>query len=486
MVLVVAVAALGLGALAGAFGVRRPEASVALSRSNASSGIHKIQHVVVIMQENRSFDTYFGTFPGADGIPMRAAARRLRARPARRGAASRRSTTARDVQRRRPARARATPSRDIDGGQMDGFVAQRRARATAAASTTRNDPLRARRAEPDVMGYHDAREIPNYWAYASNFVLQDHMFEPNASWSLPAHLFMVSEWSARCRSDDPGELHQRARSAAGRPPAATAAAIRTARRPIYAWTDLTYLLHKRPRELGLLRRAGHASPTARRRRRSAPAGPQSAQDARASGTRCPTSHRAQDDQLRQHPALARLLRRRARRARCRRSPGSCRSSAVSEHPPALVSAGQAYVTGSSTRSCGARTGSSPRSSWPGTTGAASTTTSCRRASTATATACACPGIVISPYARQGYIDHQTLSFDAYAKFIEDDFLGGQRLDPQTDGRPDPRPDVREDVPHARRPLHDFDFAQPPRPPLLLPPHPRRNLVFRTVAKLAAQ
>ena len=31
--------------------------------------IHKIKHVVVIMQENRSFDTYFGTYPGADGIP---------------------------------------------------------------------------------------------------------------------------------------------------------------------------------------------------------------------------------------------------------------------------------------------------------------------------------------------------------------------------------------------------------------------------------
>ena len=31
--------------------------------------------------------------------------------------------------------------------------------------------------------------------------------------------------------------------------------------------------------------------------------------------------------------------------------------------------------------------------------------------------------------RQGYIDHQTLSFDAYDKFIEDDFLNGQRIDP---------------------------------------------------------
>ena len=32
-------------------------------------GIHKIRHVVMIMQENRSFDSYFGTFPGADGLP---------------------------------------------------------------------------------------------------------------------------------------------------------------------------------------------------------------------------------------------------------------------------------------------------------------------------------------------------------------------------------------------------------------------------------
>jgi phospholipase C len=37
--------------------------------SNQYGDIHKIKHVVVIMQENRSFDTYFGTYPGADGIP---------------------------------------------------------------------------------------------------------------------------------------------------------------------------------------------------------------------------------------------------------------------------------------------------------------------------------------------------------------------------------------------------------------------------------
>jgi phospholipase C len=80
-----------------------------------------------------------------------------------------------------------------------------------------------------------------------------------------------------------------------------------------------------------------------------------------------------------------------------------------------------------------------------------------------------PGLVISPYARSGYIDHQVLSFDAYLKFIEDDFLGGQRLDPATDGRPDRRPDVRESLPKLGNLLADFDFNQPPHSPLILPP-----------------
>ena len=84
--------------------------------------------------------------------------------------------------------------------------------------------------------------------------------------------------------------------------------------------------------------------------------------------------------------------------------------------------------------------------------------------------------MISPYAKQGYIDHQTLSFDAYAKFIEDDFLGGQRLDPNTDGRPDPRPDVREDEPELGDLQHDFDFNQAPRPPVILPVQPQTDLI----------
>jgi hypothetical protein len=86
-----------------------------------------------------------------------------------------------------------------------------------------------------------------------------------------------------------------------------------------------------------------------------------------------------------------------------------------------------------------------------------------------------PGLVISPYARAGFIDHQTLSFDGYLKFIEDDFLGGQRLDPRTDGRPDSRPLVRENAAALGNLLADFDFHQAPRPPLLLPANPSTAL-----------
>jgi hypothetical protein len=35
---------------------------------------------------------------------------------------------------------------------------------------------------------------PPFADYASAFMLQDHMFEPDATWSLPAHLFPVSGW----------------------------------------------------------------------------------------------------------------------------------------------------------------------------------------------------------------------------------------------------------------------------------------------------
>jgi phospholipase C len=104
---------------------------------------------------------------------------------------------------------------------MDGFVAE----AEAGAKACKAFDQECAATDPDaVMGYHDAQEIPNYWAYAKRFVLQDHMLEPSASWSLPAHLFMVSAWLAACdRRGDPTSCH----NALARHPAS----IRTRRSP---------------------------------------------------------------------------------------------------------------------------------------------------------------------------------------------------------------------------------------------------------------
>jgi phospholipase C len=85
-----------------------------------------------------------------------------------------------------------------------------------------------------------------------------------------------------------------------------------------------------------------------------------------------------------------------------------------------------------------------------------------------------PGLLVSPYARRGFVDHQTLTFDAYLKLIEDRFLQGQRLDPSTDGRPDARPVVRETLPLLGDLELAFDFDGKPSPPLILDPTPRAS------------
>jgi phospholipase C len=140
---------------------------------------------------------------------------------------------------------------------------------------------------------------------------------------------------------------------------------------------------------------------------------------------------------------------------------------VSEHPPGLVSDGQAYVTGLINTIMQSPLWNSTAIflSWDDWGGfydhvappSVDTNGYGLRV----------PGLVISPYAKRGYIDHQTLSFDAYVKFIEDDFLSSRRIDPRTDGRPDPRPTVRESVPLLGDLTQDFDFNQVPQPPLIL-------------------
>ena len=83
-----------------------------------------------------------------------------------------------------------------------------------------------------------------------------------------------------------------------------------------------------------------------------------------------------------------------------------------------------------------------------------------------------PGLVISPYAKKGYIDHQILSFDAYLKFIEDDFLHGAA--PRTRG---PTGDPTRDPTSVRTPRSSATSSttststRSPGRPLILPIHP---------------
>ena len=151
------------------------------------------------------------------------------------------------------------------------------------------------------------------------------------------------------------------------------------------------------------------------------------------------------------------------------------SAEVSEHPPSPVSYGQSYVTSLINAVMNSPDWDSTAiflawDDWGGFYDHVNPPTVDQ-----TGYGLRVPAIVISPYAKNGYIDHQTLSFDAYDKFIEDDFLNGQRLDPTTDGRPDPRPTVRENVAILGDLTNDFDFNQPPRPPILLPVHPTTTL-----------
>src|SRR5579885_1669024 len=121
LVVVAAAASLGAAFREEAPTLRTPAPGPAV-RSQAD-GIHKIKHVVIIMQENRSFDSYFGTYPGADGIPMQNGVPTVCVPDPATGGCQRPYHDRSDVNGGGP-HGQANAAADIDGGKMDGFVAQ--------------------------------------------------------------------------------------------------------------------------------------------------------------------------------------------------------------------------------------------------------------------------------------------------------------------------------------------------------------------------
>lgn len=430
----------------------------------AAEGIHKVQHVIVIMQENRSFDQYFGTYPGADGIPPGVCV----PDPLNGGCVAP-FHDGNDKNYGGP-HAQGNAVADINGGRMDGFVNQAEHGLHCGATTEPGcSPCSQTAASAcvDAMGYHDSREIPNYWAYAQNYVLQDKLFASSLSWSLPEHLFMMSAWSAACPDGDPNPMDcsNTLELWPQRPevdPNAT-----------YAWTDITYLLHNAGVSWNYFVFKG-SEPDCESDEATSCAPVQ--QGPTTPGIWNPLPYFTdvnQDGQLSNIQSLTSFYGAVHNQSSCGLPNVSWvnPNGRVSEHPPGLVSTGQAYVTTLIDAIMRSPCWNSTAiflswDDWGGFYDHVAPPSIDQNG-----LGLRVPGLVISPYARAGYIDHQQLSHDAYLKFIEDDFLGGKRLDPATDGRPDPRPDVRENMPGVGNLLSDFNFNQQPRAPLILPAHP---------------
>jgi phospholipase C len=314
--------------------------------------------------------------------------------------------------------------------------------------------------QPDVMSYMTKREIPNYWTYAKEFVLQDHMFAPADSWTLPAHLFLVSAWAARC--EDPRD-----------PMSCTSDLVLKDELevlhghgdvPVWAWTDITYLLEEQ--DVSWAYYVG---------------------DDTCIYEPCPKQEDRELTVVSQNPLPWFATVRQNHQVRnvighseyyAAAAEGTLPSvswvmpySGVGEHPGAgePVWKGQRHVTrliNAAMRGPDWET-TAIFLTWDDWGGFYDHLEPPRV--DLNGYGIRVPGIMISPWAKGGTIDAQTLSFDAYLRLIQDLFLGGQRLDPETMSRPDSRPTVREEVPILGDLLEEFDFTQDPIPPLILDP-----------------
>jgi phospholipase C len=133
-----------------------------------------IQHLVMVMQENHTFDNYFGTYPGADGIP---AGTKMPIDPNNPSAGYITpwhigNSTITDL-----SHSASTFKAQYDNGKMDAFV---------SALNTRNQDGKL------AMGYYDDRDIPYYWNLADNYVLFDQFFSSAKDGSFANHMYWVA------------------------------------------------------------------------------------------------------------------------------------------------------------------------------------------------------------------------------------------------------------------------------------------------------
>jgi len=134
-----------------------------------------IKHFIFLMQENHSFDNYFGTYPGADGPPPGTCIPVDPTRPGGRCVEPFRvgGRAITDL-----GHSRLVHDEQFRGGQMDGFV--------AAAGLVGSENGRI------AMGYYDDRDIPFYWNVADEYVLFDRLFTSAAGGSVANHMYWIT------------------------------------------------------------------------------------------------------------------------------------------------------------------------------------------------------------------------------------------------------------------------------------------------------
>jgi phospholipase C len=136
-----------------------------------AAGIDKIRHVIWIIQENHSFDNYFGTFPGADGVPPSTCLPML------------------------PGSQACVKPFHMPAGGPSCDLAHEWEIAHAAVSNGAMNGFVWAEGSSYTMGYYDERDIPNYWQYARRFTLCDHFFSSLNGPSLPNHVYTVAAQS---------------------------------------------------------------------------------------------------------------------------------------------------------------------------------------------------------------------------------------------------------------------------------------------------
>ena len=117
-----------------------------------------IKHFIFLMQGGRTFDNYFGSYPGAEGPPAGTCQARVVGSP-REGCVE--PFLLSGIQTPQLNADGTVISRQYNNGAMNGFV-------SAYQNEGRDGNL--------AMGYYDRRDLPFYWKVASSYVLFDHFF----------------------------------------------------------------------------------------------------------------------------------------------------------------------------------------------------------------------------------------------------------------------------------------------------------------------